>query len=78
MFGSAHNTAEIINMSTGGLCFLRDTVLYIGEQLLLKFPFKSFYNINAEVKRVEGREVAVQFLESQDKIEKLIEAINAD
>ena len=76
MSAIAKGTAEIINMSTGGLCFLRDTVIYKGEHLFITFPSVSFDDIKAEVRRVEGREVAVQFLECEEKIEKLVEAIN--
>jgi hypothetical protein len=69
--------AEVINISAGGLCFVRDAVVRRGDFLTLKFPFKSKKIIfSGEVLRVDGREVGVSFHESEENIERLVEIFN--
>ncbi len=70
-------TAEVINISAGGLCFVRDAIVRRGDYLTLKFPFKTRKLIfSGEVLRVDGREVGIEFNESAENIEKLVELFN--
>jgi hypothetical protein len=70
---------SIINISAGGICFIRNSIIHKGDILQIKFPFKSKKIIlNAKVIRVEGREVAIKFLESEEKIDKFVEIFNEE
>lgn len=70
-------SVEVINISAGGMCFLRNAVIRSGDLLTVKFPFKSRKLLfSAKVLRVDGREVAVQYQESEARIESLIDAFN--
>jgi hypothetical protein len=69
----------IINISAGGICFIRNSIINKGDLLQIKFPFKSKKIIlNAKVIRVEGREVALKFLDSEEKIERFVEVFNEE
>lgn len=71
--------AEVINMSAGGLCYLRDAIVRKGDEIRIKFPFKSRKVIfTGEVVRVVGREVGVQFIEDEEKIELLVGVMNQE
>ncbi len=70
-------SAEVINISAGGLCFVRDAIVRRGDYLTLKFPFKTRKLIfSGEVLRVDGREVGISFHESEENIERLVEIFN--
>jgi hypothetical protein len=72
-------SAKVINLSAGGICFLRASILEKGDILQIKFPFKSKKIIlTAEVIRIEGREVAVKFLDDEHQIEKFVENFNLE
>jgi hypothetical protein len=72
-------SARVINISAGGICFLRESILEKGDILQIKFPFKSKKIIlTAEVIRIEGREVAVKFLDDERQIEKFVENFNLE
>jgi hypothetical protein len=72
-------TARVINISAGGICFLRTSILEKGDILQIKCPFKSKKIIlTAEVIRIEGREVAVKFLDDERQIEKFVESFNLE
>ncbi len=69
----------IINISAGGICFIRNSIIHKGDILQIKFPFKSKKIIlDAKVIRVEGREVAIKFLDSEEKIDKFVEVFNEE
>jgi hypothetical protein len=71
--------ADVINVSAGGLCYLRDAIVKTGDVIKIKFPFKSKKVVfNGEVIRVVGREVGVQFNETEDKIEMFIEILTSE
>ncbi len=71
--------AKVINISAGGICFLRTSILEKGDIIQIKFPFKAKKIIlTAEVKRIEGREVAVKFLDEEHQIEKFVENFNIE
>jgi len=72
-------TVEVINLSTGGLCFLRNTIINKGEFIQVRFPFKTRKVImNAQVVRIDGREVGVKFTDSEKEIERFINAFNEE
>jgi hypothetical protein len=71
--------ADIIDISAGGICFLRSAYLEIGDVLQLKFPFESKKIVlTAKVIRVDGREAGVKFLDSDDQVEKFIKIFNLE
>ncbi len=71
--------ADVINISSGGICFLRSAYLEIGDVLHIKFPFKSKkILLTAKVIRMDGREAGIKFLDSDDQIEKFINVFNAE
>ena len=77
--GNSVYRVPIINISAGGICFIRNSIIHKGDVLQIKFPFKSKKIIlNAKVIRVEGREVAIKFLDSEEKIDKFVEVFNEE
>jgi|GEM_PF-681610 len=72
-------SVEVLNMSAGGICFLRTSVLYKDDEILILFPFKSrTLTIRAKVIRVEGKEVAAIFQDKEDKIEMMVSVFNKE
>ena len=73
------NKADVINISSGGVCFLRSAYLEVGDVLHLKFPFKSKkILLTAKVTRMDGREAGIKFLDSDEEIEKFIKVFNEE
>lgn len=71
--------ADVINVSAGGLCYLRDAIVKTGDVIKIKFPFKSKKVVfDGEVIRVIGREVGVQFNETEEKIEMFIDVLTSE
>lgn len=71
--------AYVINLSSGGLCFLRTSVIEKGDILQLKFAFsKKRIVLAGEVIRVDGREVAIKYLSSETELERFVEAYNEE
>ncbi|MDA3901372.1 MAG: PilZ domain-containing protein [Spirochaetes bacterium] len=72
-------SVEVMNVSPGGICFLRDSVLYRKDEIKILFPFKSRKMLlKGEVVRVEGREVAVQFKDKQERIDLFVKIFNEE
>lgn len=70
---------DVLNISAGGVCFLRDSVMYKGDTVEVLFPFKSRNIIlKATVIRVEGREVAVKFIDQDIKIDEFVDLFNSE
>jgi len=70
---------EVVNISAGGLCFLGRSILYQGDMLEFRFPFKHKNIIMpARVVRVNGREIGVQFICSQDEITDFVSEYNEE
>lgn len=70
---------EVINISAGGICFLRDSFIRVGEHLNITFPFKTRdVVLDGIVLRFDGREVALKFLNSEEELEKFVETFNAE
>lgn len=68
---------ELINLGAGGMCFLRNSILTRDDQLLVKFPFKKRKVIlNGQIVRIDGREVAVRFDNSEDEIKNFVDTFN--
>lgn len=71
--------AEVIDLSTGGLCLLRSTPMTKGDMIQIRFPFQTRKLVlNAQVVRVDGREVGVQFHITPEEMEKLTNAFNQE
>ncbi len=69
--------AEAINLSAGGICFLRTSILAEGDIIQLKFKFHaSKIVLNGEVVRIEGREAAVKFIDDERIVDKFVECFN--
>lgn len=72
-------TVELLNVGSGGLCFLRDSVLYRKDEVQVLFPFKTRKIImKGEVVRLEGRETAVEFRERPEKIDLFVNLFNEE
>ncbi len=70
---------ELINLGAGGMCFLRNSIINRDDQLLVKFPFKSRKIImNGQIVRIDGREVAVRFANSEDEIKTFVDTFNEE
>lgn len=73
------STVEVINVSSGGLCFLGNSTLKKSDIILLKLPFKSKKIIlTGEVIRIEGREVAIKFLNTEKEIDAFIKTFKEE
>ena len=71
--------ADVINISAGGVCLLRSAVLEKGDIIHLRFPFKTKkILLSARVIRVDGKEVGIKFLNTDDQIEKFIAIFNVE
>lgn len=71
--------AEVVNLSAGGLLFLRNTFLVKNDQVLIKFPFKhKKILITGIVLRLDGREVGIHFTSSEAEVEKFVELFNQE
>ncbi|MBN2401564.1 MAG: PilZ domain-containing protein [Spirochaetes bacterium] len=73
------NKADVINISAGGICFLRTSILEKGDIIQIKFPFHARKVIlTGEIIRIEGREVAVKFLDEERQIDRFVENFNIE
>jgi hypothetical protein len=71
--------AEVINISAGGICFLRTSILEKGDIIQLKFLFSAKKIVlTGEVIRIEGREAAIKFIDEDQKIDRFVEYFNAE
>lgn len=69
--------AQVVNISSDGLCMLPDTVLNPLEEINLFFPFKTgTLMVPAKVVRLDGREIALNFSHDMDAAEEFIQAFN--
>ncbi len=70
---------EVVNISAGGLCFLSRSIIYQGDALEFRFPFKHTTVIMpARVVRINVREIGVQFSCSQDEIAEFVATYNEE
>ncbi len=70
---------EVVNISAGGLCFLSKSIIYHGDMLDFRFPFKRREIIMpARVVRINGREVGVQFTADSDEIIDFVTTYNEE
>jgi hypothetical protein len=73
------NKADVINISAGGMCFLRTSILEKTDIIQIKFPFHTKKVIlTGEIIRIEGREVAVKFLDEERQIDRFVENFNIE
>jgi hypothetical protein len=71
--------ADVINISAGGMCFIRTSILEKSDIIQIKFPFHAKKVIlTGEIIRIEGREVAVKFLDEERQIDKFVENFNIE
>lgn len=70
---------EVVNISAGGLCFLSRSIVYQGDMLDFRFPFKrKTITLPARIVRINGREVGVQFTASEDDIIDFVTTYNEE
>ena len=70
---------ELINLGAGGMCFLRNSILTRDDQLLVRFPFKTRKVIlNGHIVRIDGREVAVRFANTEEEIKTFVDTFNEE
>jgi hypothetical protein len=70
---------EAVNVCNGGVCFLRDSVIQVGMQLEIRFPFKTREIVmRGTVIRFDGREVALEFKNSEEEINRFVETFNLE
>ncbi len=69
----------VINIGASGLCFIRNSIISKGDIIKIKFPFRTKkILLDAKVIRVEGREVALKFLNSDQELQKFVETFNLE
>ncbi|HDP80824.1 MAG TPA: PilZ domain-containing protein [Spirochaetes bacterium] len=69
--------AELLDVSAGGLGFLRNAIISKNDVLIIKFPFKTQkILLTGQVIRLDGREVGVRFENPDSEIEKFVETFN--
>lgn len=70
---------EVVNVCNGGVCFLRDSMIQVGMQLEIRFPFKTREIVmRGTVIRFDGREVALEFKNSEEEINRFVETFNLE
>jgi len=70
---------KVIDVSTGGACFLGDSIVDKGKSLFVKFLFnKKHIVLTTNVVRVTGREVAIEFNKHDDKLDDFAEIFNSE
>ena len=71
--------AAVLDVSASGICFLRNAPLNKKDVIEIMFPFKSKNVIlKAQVMRVEGREVGIQFIDTPTKIDDFVNLFNKE
>jgi hypothetical protein len=66
-------TSDVINISSGGICFLRNAPIKKEDILYITFPFKAKKIVlKAQVMRIEGREAGLKFLNDPEVSEDMI------
>ncbi len=71
--------AEIINISAGGICFIRTSILEKGDIIKLRFNLQEKKIVlTAKVVRIEGREAAVKFIDDEKQIERFVRYFNME
>jgi hypothetical protein len=70
-------SAEAINISPGGMCFLRSSMFTVGDILKIAFPLnEGKMYIEGKVLRISGREVGIKFTSSEENVIGLLLALN--
>ncbi len=70
-------SGEVINLSAGGLCFLRQGLIDKGTTIKIRFPLiEKKIILTGVVVRIDGRETSVRFTTSEKEIEKFISEFN--
>lgn len=71
--------ADVINVSGGGICFLRNVPIKKGDVIQVLFPFKTKKVVlKAQVMRLEGREVGLKFIDEEKKVDEFVEIFNRE
>jgi hypothetical protein len=77
--GDDESDVDVINASTGGMCFVRTTMFMTGDQLKFKFIVSgNEMVVHGEVVRIIGREVGVRFTSGEADIHSLFVALNKE
>ena len=68
----SYSEVEVINIAPEGICFLRNFELNKSDSLNFVFSFgNNKFAVHGIVRRISGREVFMQFDDSDDKIDSL-------
>ncbi len=71
--------AELVNLSAGGICFLRNSIINKGDLLVVRFPFMSRkILLTGHVLRVDGREVGIKFLNTEEEVAQFVDLFNKE
>jgi len=74
-----YSSVELIDISSGGLCFLTNTQVGIDNNLNFKFSFGSKKILMSGIAaRINGREVGVEFTNSDNEITKFVSGYNKE
>ena len=72
-------TSDVINISRGGICLLRNVPIKKDDILHITFQFKTkVFVLKAQAMRIEGREVGLKFLDDPEVLEGLIEVFHRE
>jgi hypothetical protein len=70
---------NVLNISPQGICFIRNSIVQKNDIVLFLFPFKAKKMIiKGKIVRIEGREVAAEFLEKDEKIDDFVRLFNEE
>ena len=71
--------ATVLNVSGGGICLLRNAPINKNDIIDILFPFKEKKIIlKAQVVRIEGREVGLKFVSSEDDVAVFVNSFNRE
>lgn len=74
---NAIDKVEVLNISAGGICFIRKSILNVNNILQIKFPFKTQKVVmTGLVARIDGQEVAAHFINNDEEIERFVKVFN--
>lgn len=70
---------EIVDVSSGGLCFLTNTNLRINDKLTFQFSFGADKILmSGNVARINGREIGVRFTNNEDEVQTFVDSYNLE
>ena len=71
--------ADVLNISSKGICFIRNVEIKRDLNIDILFPFRTKkVIIKARILRVEGREVGAKFVDNEENMEKFLNTFNME